>query len=167
MRLSLFAVAHFSAHAVAISDLAVRQDGTRLTVDLTKKHQEIDGFGFSEAFQRAYNIYNLTEPKRSALVDLFFNTTSGAGFSILRNGIGSSPNSTQDWMNTIAPMAPSGPNMAPEYVWDGKDSGQLWMSQQAVRIRLLVRVDCMNSADRIDRSGEIWRKDVLRKRLVW
>jgi hypothetical protein len=52
-----------------------------LTVDLTTRFQEIDGFGFSESFQRAYNIYNLPEPARSNLVGLLFNTTTGAGFS--------------------------------------------------------------------------------------
>ncbi|KAK1761228.1 glycoside hydrolase superfamily [Echria macrotheca] len=104
------------------------------TLNTKTKYQQIDGFGFSEAFQRAYNIYNLTEPKRSALVDLLFNTTAGAGFSILRNGVGSSVNGSKDWMVSIAPFAPS-PEGSREvgYVWDGKDSGQLWLSQQAVK----------------------------------
>ncbi|KAK0706969.1 glycoside hydrolase family 30 protein [Lasiosphaeria miniovina] len=104
-----------------------------ITVDVSKTYQTIDGFGFSEAFQRAYNIYNLAEPKRSQLVDLLFNTTSGAGFSIVRNGIGSSPNSSNDWMNTIIPAGPASPSANATYVWDGKDSGQLWVSQQAVK----------------------------------
>lgn len=108
-----------------------RQAST-LTVDLTQKFQEIDGFGFSEAFQRAYNIYNLEEPKRSQLIDLLFNATTGAGFTIVRNGIGSSPTSDNDWMNTFIPKSPGSPDAEPEIVWDEKDSGQLWVSQQAV-----------------------------------
>ncbi|KAK4208881.1 glycoside hydrolase [Rhypophila decipiens] len=105
-----------------------------LSVNLSQTYQTIDGFGFSEAFQRAYNIYNLAEPKRSQLIDLFFNVTTGAGFSIVRNGIGSSPNSTSDWMNTHLPTSPGSPASSnASYVWDGKDSGQLWVSQQAVK----------------------------------
>lgn len=107
---------------------------TTLTVNLAQKYQEIDGFGFSEAFQRAYNIYNLPEPKRSQLVDLLFNATTGAGFTIVRNGIGSSQSSQSDWMNTFLPASPGSPTAEPKYVWDGKDSGQLWVSQQAVSL---------------------------------
>lgn len=112
--------------------LSARQSSSTLTVNLNQKYQEIDGFGFSEAYQRAYNIYNLPEPKRSQLVDLLFNATTGAGFTILRNGIGSSQSSQQDFMNTFLPSSPGRPSAAPNYVWDGKDSGQLWVSQQAV-----------------------------------
>jgi O-glycosyl hydrolase len=110
---------------------APRQAST-LTVNVEQKYQEIDGFGFSEAFQRAYNIYNLEEPKRSQLVDLLFNATTGAGFTIVRNGIGSSPSSANDWMNTFMPTSPGSPTAEPKYEWDEKDSGQLWVSQQAV-----------------------------------
>lgn len=38
--------------------------------------------------------------KQRYLLDLLFNTTSGAGLSIIRNGIGSSPDSSSDHMNT-------------------------------------------------------------------
>lgn len=38
--------------------------------------------------------------KQRYLLDLLFNTTSGAGLSIVRNGIGSSPDSSSDHMNT-------------------------------------------------------------------
>ena len=36
-------------------------------------------------------------------------------------------------MNTIEPKSPGSPTAAPNYVWDGKDSGQLWVAQQAVK----------------------------------
>lgn len=109
---------------------------TTLTINTAQKYQPITGFGFSEAFQRAYNIFNLPEPQRTDLVDLLFNTTAGvgAGFSILRNGLGSSPNSSQDFMNTIELVSPGAPGNTPEYFFDGKDSGQLWVSQQAVSL---------------------------------
>ncbi|KAK3387483.1 glycoside hydrolase superfamily [Podospora didyma] len=132
--LTTVAAAAATASAASLV-ITPRQSSTTLTVNLSQKYQIIDGFGFSEAFQRAYNIYNLAEPKRSALIDLLFNTTSGAGFSIVRNGIGSSPNSSNDWMNTILPVGPATAAAAGNatYVWDGKDSGQLWVSQQAVK----------------------------------
>jgi O-glycosyl hydrolase len=103
--------------AAASAALTPRQSTITVTVNPTQKFQEIDGFGFSEAFQRAYNIYNLTEPKRSALVDLLFNTTSGAGFSIVRNGVGSSVNGSKDWMVSIAPEGPKDGSRDFRYVW--------------------------------------------------
>jgi len=78
-------------------------------------------------------VVNLAADKQKYVIDLLFNTTIGAGFSILRNGIGSSQNSNNDWMNSILPTSPGSPNAAPNYVWDGKDSGQLFISQQAVK----------------------------------
>jgi O-glycosyl hydrolase len=118
--------------AALLSSATGADFATQLTVNLNQKYQTIDGFGFSEAFQRAYNIINLPEAKRAALIDLLFNTTTGVGFSILRNGLGSTPNSSADFMNTIIPVSPGSPSAKPTYVWDGKDSGQLWVAQQAV-----------------------------------
>jgi len=115
---------------------------SKLTVDVTQKFQDIDGFGFSEAFQRAYNIYNLAEPKRSEVIDLFFNTTTGAGFSIVRNGIGSSPNSSLDWMNTHLPNGPAKPGDGPVYVWSVYPSG------------FFLREDWMKKADADDQGWE-------------
>src|ERR1700753_3034642 len=128
----------FAALVSAVTAAAVvetRQSSTKVTINTSQKYQTMDGFGFSEAFQRANNIVDLKEPLRSQLVDLLFNATSGAGFTIVRNGIGSSPNSSNDWMNTIEPNNPGGPSATPKYVWDGKDSGQLWVSQQGVKYR--------------------------------
>lgn len=114
--------------------LAPRQAGSTITVDLTKTYQTMDGFGFSTAFQRANLITNMSDKaKQRQLLDLLFNTTSGAGFTIIRTGIGSSPDSRSDHMNTFAPTNPGGPNAAPKYQWDGKDSGQLWVAQEAVK----------------------------------
>lgn len=112
--------------------LGRRQAGSTITVDLSKTYQTIDGFGCSFAFQRANLITNMSDKtKQRALLDLLFNTTSGAGLSIIRNGIGSSPDSSSDHMNTFAPKDPGGPKATPQYQWDGKDSGQLWLTQEA------------------------------------
>jgi O-glycosyl hydrolase len=120
--------------AWAAPSLEVRQ-AQRVTIDLTKTYQTMDGFGFSGAFQRANLIVKLQEPKQREVLDLLFNTTTGAGFSIVRNGIGSTPNSNSDYMNTILPKCPSTPAEVTSnysgYSWDGKDSGQLFLSQKA------------------------------------
>ncbi|KAF1997738.1 glycoside hydrolase family 30 protein [Amniculicola lignicola CBS 123094] len=117
----------------AAPSLETRQAVQKVTVNLATKYQTIDGFGFSGAFQRANLIVNLAEPKKTQVLDLLFNTTTGAGFSIVRNGIGSTIDSSRDYMNTILPKCPSSPTGEPTYVWDGKDSGQLFLSQQAVK----------------------------------
>ncbi|KAL2260338.1 hypothetical protein VTK26DRAFT_5667 [Humicola hyalothermophila] len=126
--------------AVAISGVAgapglvlESRQGNTITVDLSRTFQRMDGFGFSLAFQRANLITNMSDKtKQRELLDLLFNRTTGAGFTILRNGIGSTPNSNSDFMNTIAPNNPGGPNATPQYQWDGKDSGQLFIAQEAV-----------------------------------
>jgi len=77
--------------------LSVRQAST-VTVDLSKTFQTMDGFGVCENFQRAVQMKNLSEPLQRYALDLLWNQTSGAGFSILRNGIGSQPNSSDNAM---------------------------------------------------------------------
>ncbi|KAK4190117.1 putative glucosylceramidase 4, partial [Podospora australis] len=125
-------VAAVSLTGVAAATVEPRQAST-ITVDLSRTFQRMDGFGFSLAFQRANLITNMSDKsKQKELLDLLFNRTTGAGFTILRNGIGSTPNSNSDFMNTIAPNNPGGPKATPQYQWDGKDSGQLWVSQEAV-----------------------------------
>lgn len=112
--------------------LTPRQSPGTIAVDLAKTFQTISGFGFSTAFQRANLITNMRDPaKQRQLLDLLFNTTTGAGFSIIRTGIGSSPDSQGDHMNTFAPTNPGGPKAPPKYVWDGKDSGQLFVAKEA------------------------------------
>ncbi|KAF2639320.1 glycoside hydrolase [Massarina eburnea CBS 473.64] len=131
MRLTFLAFLATLATAAPPS-LEPRQTVQKVTIDVTKKYQTIDGFGFSAAFQRANLVVNLKDPKQTEVLNLLFNTSSGAGFSIVRNGIGSSKDSQKDYMNTILPVCPSSADGTPEYKWDGKDSGQLWLSQKAV-----------------------------------
>jgi O-glycosyl hydrolase len=105
---------------------------TTITVDTSKTYQTIDGFGFSEAFQRANLIVNLPAAKQKNVLDVLFNTTTGAGFSILRIGTGSSIDSSSDHMNTIEPKNPGGPSATPNYVWDGKAVGKCSLLSNAV-----------------------------------
>jgi O-glycosyl hydrolase len=110
-----------------------RQTSSTISVDLTKTYQTMDGFGVSETFQRANQIHALSEPLQRYALNLLWNRTSGAGFSILRNGIGSSPDSSSDHMVSIQPKSPGGPNATPKYVWDGNDNSQVWISTEAVK----------------------------------
>ena len=88
----------------------------------------MDGFGFSAAFQRANQIhgkFGLSPVNQSRVVDLLFSNMNGAGLTILRNSIGSTNNSDQDFMNSIEPFSPGSPSAHPHYVWDRNDSGQV------------------------------------------
>ncbi|KAH9886582.1 glycoside hydrolase family 5 protein [Xylariomycetidae sp. FL2044] len=100
-----------------------------LTVNVGSKLQEMDGFGVSQAFGRAAEFRDMLtgDPQRRGL-DYLFNTTTGAGLSIIRNRIGSGP----DAEDSILPKSPGGPAAVPEYVWDEDDSGQVWFSQRAM-----------------------------------
>ncbi|KAI2602154.1 glycoside hydrolase family 30 protein [Hypoxylon sp. NC1633] len=121
------------AALASATDVAARQSGSAVTVNLGQKYQTIDGFGCSEAFQRAVQMSKLTEAQQQYALDLLFSTTNGAGLSILRNGIGSSPDMSSDHMVSIQPKSPGGPSSAPNYIWDGSDNKQLWVSQEAVK----------------------------------
>lgn len=126
--------AHAQARGKANEIIYPRQSTTTLTIDPAKTYQKMDGFGASFAFQRANLIVNMRDKvNQRELLDLLFNRTTGAGLSIIRNGIGSSPDSSGDRMNTFAPKNPGSPTAAPQYSFDGKDSGQLWISQVATK----------------------------------
>ncbi|KAI1134448.1 glycoside hydrolase family 30 protein [Hypoxylon sp. FL0543] len=99
--------------------LGTRQSGSTITVNLDQTYQTIDGFGCSEAFQRAVHIFKLTEEQQQYTFDLLFSTTKGAGYS--------------DHMVSIQPKNPGGPSSPPKYVWDGSDQKQLWVSQEAIK----------------------------------
>ncbi|NYI04141.1 glycoside hydrolase family 30 protein [Allostreptomyces psammosilenae] len=104
------------------------------TVDFRDTRQTIDGFGFSEAFQRSdimHGARGLSETKQREILDLLYDTEAGAGFSILRLGIGSSADGVYDHMQSIAPVGPASPDEPLEYHWDGDDHGQVWLAQQA------------------------------------
>ncbi|KAI0892748.1 glycoside hydrolase family 30 protein [Annulohypoxylon nitens] len=129
MRVVLLSLTGF----VRSAGLEGRQSGNTVTVNLDQRYQTIDGFGCSEAFQRAVQMSKLSEDQQQYVLDLLFSTTKGAGLSILRNGIGSSPDMSSDHMVSIQPKSPGGPSSTPNYVWDGSDNKQLWVSQEAVK----------------------------------
>lgn len=99
---------------------------TTLTASYTSFLQTMDGFGVSQAFGRASEFEDMkAEPRRKGL-DYLFNTTTGAGLTIIRNRVGSG--GTGD---SILPTSPGCATCAPKYVWDGDDSGQVWFSKMA------------------------------------
>ncbi|KAK6227362.1 cellulosome enzyme [Colletotrichum tabaci] len=111
---------------VAISSLAALACG-QVTVDTSTKLQIIDGFGFSQAFGRAREFQNAPKALQQEALDLLFSTTKGAGFSIIRNRIGSGGKG-----DSILPTSPGSPSGKPSYVWDNDDRGQVWFTKQAV-----------------------------------
>ncbi|KAH0492042.1 hypothetical protein TgHK011_007009 [Trichoderma gracile] len=100
---------------------------TTITVNVGSRSQQIDGFGFSQAFGRAREFQTANATAQKQALDLLFSTTTGAGFSIIRNRIGSGGAG-----DSIEPNNPGSPSATPNYVWDNNDSGQLWFTQQAV-----------------------------------
>lgn len=108
--------------------------GISVSVNPNIRFQEIDGFGASQAFQRAEDIfgkYGLPAVNQSLVLDLLYDEKVGAGFTILRNGIGSSNSSNSNFMNSIEPISPGNPDASPAYVWDHYNSGQFPLAQQA------------------------------------
>ncbi len=100
-----------------------------ITVNVGSTLQQMDGFGVSQAFGRAAEFRDLLtgEPQRKGL-DYLFNTTTGAGLTIIRNRIGSGTTSE----DSILPKNPGGPGAEPEYIFDEDDSGQVWFTKQAM-----------------------------------
>ena len=88
--------------------------------------QQIDGFGFSEAFHMARIMQNLAEPDKTNLLNLMFSSNGGMGYSILRNQIGEGPLGAGAKDGTVASIEPS-PN---EFNWTG-DEDQIWLMKEA------------------------------------
>lgn len=105
-----------------------------ITVDPSKTYQQFDGMGAAEAFQRGTQIYGhdgLSLENTTRVLDLLFSDT-GAGLTILRNGIGSSVSAPYDLMKSIEPVSPGSANATPHYEWDGYDNGQVQLSKDAL-----------------------------------
>jgi hypothetical protein len=81
------------------------KSGSTIKVSPKTKYQIYDGTGISEAFQRSLVMHELDAPSQKLALDYLF-TAKGAGFTILRNGLGSSPDQGWDLMKSIAPEAP-------------------------------------------------------------
>ena len=90
------------------------------------RYQTIDGFGISEAFGPAHQLRTLSSiSDQKRILDLLFNSSTGAGFNIVRNLLPSDAN------HTIEPSNPGSPTATPHYMWDNSSWGQVWLAQQA------------------------------------
>src|SRR5689334_10744945 len=82
------AAALIAAAGVTLAVTPVASAATSVTVDTATTYQRIDGFGFSQAFGKARElsgVSGLSEANRRKVLDLLFDRSRGAGFSILRN----------------------------------------------------------------------------------
>lgn len=79
----------FSIAFTVVVLVVVAAAQTTITVDANTKYQTIDGFGFSQAFGRAKEFRNAASTLQKQALDYLFSTTTGAGFSIIRNRVGS------------------------------------------------------------------------------
>jgi O-glycosyl hydrolase len=113
----------FALAAVQLLGLAVAQ----ITVNAGSPLHTIDGFGVSQAFGRASQFQSAAAGLQKQALDYLFSTTTGAGFSIIRNRIGSGGSG-----DSIEPKNPGSPTATPKYTWDNNDSGQVWFSKQAM-----------------------------------
>lgn len=90
-----------------------------ITINTSQRYQQYDGMGVSEAFQRSRQVYGLaglSAVNQTRVLDLLFSNTTGAGFTLLRNGIGSSPMNNMDFMQSIEPVSPGSPSNPPNYI---------------------------------------------------
>lgn len=97
-----------------------------VTINGATTYQTIDGFGFSEAFGQASTLESATSSQQQQILNDLFSTSTGAGFTILRNILPSDSN------HTIEPNSPGSPSAAPTYTWDGNSWGQVALSKQAM-----------------------------------
>src|SRR5689334_14140913 len=100
----------------ALTAVPARAADTTGSVRFSARLQPIDGFGVSQAFQRATLIRGargLSPAKSHQVLDLLLSRDKGAGLSILRLGIGSSADDVYDHMKSIQPADPGGPDAPP------------------------------------------------------
>jgi O-glycosyl hydrolase len=103
----------FSKLAIVSAYLTTLVAGqTAITVTIGTKYQQIDGFGFSQAFRRARAFQQADTSLQKEALDYLFNTSTGAGFSIIRNRIGSGASSDDSILRTN----PGSPSSTPIYV---------------------------------------------------
>ncbi|KAK3051737.1 hypothetical protein LTR09_007037 [Extremus antarcticus] len=116
--------------ATGLALAAISQAAT-VSVDPQTEFQTYDGTGCSEAFERSLYVHELDAAHQTEVLDLLF-TEKGAGFTIFRNGIGSTPNQNSDFMKSIAPKAPASNDSELNYIpLPRNDQYQGWLSKQA------------------------------------
>ncbi|KAK6436685.1 hypothetical protein LTR95_007123 [Oleoguttula sp. CCFEE 5521] len=119
--------------ALAEANWGGYNNGPVVSVNTHQKYQKYDGIGVSEAFQRSLVIHELDTPSQTKVLDYLFSKTKGIGMTILRNGLGSSPDQPFDLMKSIAPTAPRSNNSQLNFIpLPRQDQYQVWLSYQAI-----------------------------------
>ncbi|KAK6386626.1 hypothetical protein LTR65_008825 [Meristemomyces frigidus] len=119
--------------AIWSATLATLASGLTVNIHPSTRYQAFDGIGVAEAFQRSLVLHELNTPSQKLALDYLFSNKTGAGFTILRNGLGSSPTDPFDHMKSIAPTAPRSNNSELNYIpLPRNDEYQVWLSHQAI-----------------------------------
>ncbi|MCJ1402268.1 hypothetical protein MMC11_005488 [Xylographa trunciseda] len=122
-----------SVALAAIAQAAAQASGPSVQINTNQKFQTYDGIGVAEAFQRSLVLHELDPEYQNLALDYLFSNTNGAGFTILRNGLGSSPDDPFDLMKSIAPIAPASNSSQLNYIpLPRDDEYQVWLSHQAI-----------------------------------
>jgi len=97
-----------------------------VTINGGNTYQTINGFGVSEAFGQANTLESASSGVQQQVLNDLFSTSTGAGLSILRNILPSTPG------DTIEPNSPGNASANPSYAALGSSEGQVALSKQAV-----------------------------------
>ncbi|KAL2069042.1 hypothetical protein VTL71DRAFT_15380 [Oculimacula yallundae] len=113
--------------------IALVQAGPVIQVSPQTKYQQYDGTGVSEAFQRSLVLHELNRASSKLALDYLFSNTTGAGFTILRNGLGSSPTDGWDLMKSIAVNEPASNSSKIDFIpFSRRDEYQVWLTTEAI-----------------------------------
>lgn len=109
-----------------------------ISIDANTTYQTIDGFGTSLVDQTGaqtggplpLDLYQMNATQQQQILDLLFNSSTGAGLSIDRFELGAGYfYGVPDF--TVEPNNPGSPTATPSYVWDHSADHQVWIAQQA------------------------------------
>lgn len=118
---------------LSLAVFAALAQAATIQVSPQTKYQGYDGTGISEAFQRSLVLHELNRDSEMVVLDYLFSNTTGAGFTILRNGLGSSPDEPFDHMKSISPVAPASNSSKIDFEpLSRRDQYQVWLSGEAI-----------------------------------
>jgi glucosylceramidase len=91
---------------------AIRSPSLTITVDDTRKYQQMDGFGASLTDSSAWLLsHKLTDQQRKEALEKLFSPTKGIGLSILRQPMGASDFAIDDYSYDDRPAGESDPDL--------------------------------------------------------
>jgi glucuronoarabinoxylan endo-1,4-beta-xylanase len=121
-----FVKAASSTAVLGYTGVLQASDKSTAGIAVNQIRQQIDGFGFCEAFHQARNLQTLSDKDKAAILDLMFSPSAGMGYSILRNIIGDGA-ANQKVQNGSTESIEPNPG---EFNWTG-DEDQIWMMNEA------------------------------------